>query len=369
MSIAHVLVSTLVVAAMVTPVEAQQSRPRDTDRSARVFSFTSADDDRPRIGVATGPGGKRDTLGLLVTDVTRGGPAEKAGIEEGDRLQSVNGVSLRVAAADIDDMEFTGIGTRRLVRELGKLEPGAEVELRVYREGQTRVVKVRTVAAADLAPERTTVSTLRREADERATIGIGLGTSGSKRDTMGILIASVTDDGPADKARIEEGDRIAAINGVDLRVGGEDAGDWSVSSSRLRRLTREMEKLKPGDEVELRLTRAGQTRTVRVKTVAAKDLPGGSRSMYVGDGAIGIGGPGWFSFGPKQGGAVRLLPKLQLQHDGQSMLYLDRFDTGDLRMRLPPERRADLEARMGDAMKRLRDVQVKVRPRIQFEDQ
>ena len=38
----------------------------------------------------------RDTLGLLVTEVTSGEVAEKARIEEGDRLASVNGTDLRL---------------------------------------------------------------------------------------------------------------------------------------------------------------------------------------------------------------------------------------------------------------------------------
>ena len=114
-------------------VSAQQTRPREDrsreiERTPRVFSFSSSDDDekRPRIGIATGTGGKRDTLGLLVTDVTRGGPADKAGIEDGDRLQSVNGVNLRLSVADVDDEETMGLATRRLIRELGKVDVGAE---------------------------------------------------------------------------------------------------------------------------------------------------------------------------------------------------------------------------------------------------
>ena len=274
---------------------AQQTKPRqaperrDADRGLSAFTFSSSDDDdRPRIGVSTGPGGKRDTLGLLVTDVTRGGPAASAGIEEGDRLQAVNGVNLRLTASDVDDDEMIGIGTRRLVRELQKHEAGDEVELRVYRDGQSRTVKVKTVSAAALQPERVTVSSMRGEADDRPALGIGLGSAGSRRDTLGVLISSVTDDGPADKAHIEEGDRIASINGVDLRVSPADAGDWSVSSGRLRRLTRELGKIKAGDEVELRLTRGGQSRTARVKTVLARDLPGGgSHNFFIGDGAMG----------------------------------------------------------------------------------
>ena len=105
------------------------------------------------IGVSTRNSGKRDTLGLLVESVTSGGPAEKAGIEEGDRLVSVNGVNLRLSAADAGEPDMDGVANRRLIRELEKLKAGDEVELRVYRDGNTRTVRVKTVAADELNKE------------------------------------------------------------------------------------------------------------------------------------------------------------------------------------------------------------------------
>ncbi len=349
--------------------------------------WTSSDDeDRPRIGVSTGPSGKRDTLGLLVTSVTRGGPAEKAGIEEGDRLVSVNGVNLRISTLDIDDYEMTGVGTRRLMRELGKVKAGDRVSMRVYREGQTRDVSVTTVSSEDLQPQRAavTASTVRRDMEDRAALGIGLGASGSRRDTLGVLVSSVTDDGPADKARIEEGDRIAAINGVDLRVPGADAGDFSVASSRMRRLTRELDKVKAGDEVELRLIRSGQSRTLRVKTVAAKDLPRSAGISIGGDGFY-FNAPGGASFSFPRGALVR--PRGEGQNffefddsglggvrsfaiprgDGMRMFEFGGNERGALRM-LAPERRAEVEQRLDELRGRLDRGRVIIRPRVQHED-
>jgi hypothetical protein len=205
------------------------------------------------------------------------------------------------------------------------------------------------------------VASLRREREDRATLGIGLGGSGSKRDTLGVLIATVVDDGPADKARIEEGDRIAAINGVDLRVSAADAGDWAVSSSRMRRLNRELEKVKAGDEVELRLTRSGQTRTVRVKSVAQKDLPHRNGGMFYfgGDGPAMIMRDGGFSFTTPQG--------MTAPGGREPMVYFDRFDDGAVRMRVAPEARMKLEQSMSEAMSRLRDAQIRIRPRFEFD--
>src|SRR5438132_526748 len=115
----------------------------------------------------------------------------------------------------------------------------------------------------------------------RAVIGIST-SSGSARDTLGLLVSSVSADGPAEKAGIEEGNRIASINGIDLSVSRDDAGDEFVSQAKAHRLQRELEKLKPGDDVELRVYSEGKTRMVKVKTVALSSLKRG-RAIFMGD--------------------------------------------------------------------------------------
>ena len=223
------------------------------------------------IGVTTSTNtGPRDTLGLLVSNVTRNGPADKAGIEEGNRIAAVNGVSLKLAAADLNDPDMESLMSRRLVRELDKLNPGDEVDLRVYTGGSTKSIKVKTISPDSMA--NLTTSVYRKAIDERPTLGLGIGSSGSKRDTLGIFIMSVSDSGPAAKAGIEEGQRIAAINGVDVRVGHDDAGDDIVSSARMNRFERELQKTKPGDVVTLRIYSNGQNRDVKVTVAAASTL-------------------------------------------------------------------------------------------------
>jgi len=246
----------------------------------RAFGF-SFDDDLPRavIGIATSSGSARDTLGVLVSSVTAGGPAEKAGIEEGNRIAAINGVNLKLASADVDDWDMSSVMSRRLTRELGKLKPGDDVDLRVYSSGQTRNVKVKTASYDSLYHLERRVHDDR---ETRAALGVSLGSSGGKRDTLGVLVMWLDDDGPAAKAGIEEGNRIAALNNIDLRVNREDAGDEFVSQAKVQRLQRELEKLKPGDDVELRVYGEGKTRTLKVKTVALSTLKRG-RSMFMGD--------------------------------------------------------------------------------------
>lgn len=265
----------LMAAAVTAVVPLNPATAQVTIRSAPgAFAYVTGDPDRAMIGVSTRASGRRDTLGLLVESVTRRGPAEQAGIEEGDRLVSVNGVNLRLSPMDAGEPDMSGVATRRLTRELEKVKAGDEVALRVYRDGTARDVRVKTMAAEDLndtAFENVTSNSFRRIAD-RAVLGISPGGSGSRRDTLGILVVGVTDSGPAMQAGIEEGDRIASINGVELRVAKEDAGDWQASQARVSRLNREVGKLSAGDAAELRVYSAGQYRTVRVEAVKASDL-------------------------------------------------------------------------------------------------
>lgn len=233
---------------------------------------------RAVIGITTSSSASsRDTLGVFVSEVRSGSPAEKSGIEEGNRIASINGVSLRLSAADVGEPEMAGIMTRRLTRELDKLKPGDEVDLRVYAGGQFKNVKVKTVAPDDLYE-----AAVRPSMSERATLGLRLASTGSARDTLGAFVIGVVDDGPAAKAGIEEGSRIASINGVDVRgrrSGDED--DVFMRTLGVSRLEREVSKLKPGDDANLRVYYNGQYRNITVKTARASDLPRSGRSITI----------------------------------------------------------------------------------------
>jgi predicted metalloprotease with PDZ domain len=279
-----------VVAAAAWPsaVMAQETRVYRTEPSRSYNYSFGEDEDRAVIGITTSSGSKRDTLGVLISSVTPGGPAEKAGLEEGNRIASINGVNLKLSAADVGDWDMADIMARRLTRELGKVKAGADVDLRVYSSGQVRSVKLKTVTYDSLY--RST-SRARFDYDDHAALGVSLGSGGSKRDTLGVLVVFADEEGPAAKAGIEEGNRIAAIGTVDLRVSREDAGDDMISGVKVQRLQRELAKLKPGDDVELRVYAEGRTRTVKVKTVALSSLSRGRRSVIIGGNGFGFGFP------------------------------------------------------------------------------
>jgi S1-C subfamily serine protease len=241
------------------------------------------------IGVTTSSGSTvRDTLGVLVSSVNVGSPAEKAGIEEGNRIAAVNGVSLRLAAPDVGDDAMAGIMSRRLCRELDKIKPGDDVDLRVYANGQTKSIKVKAVDSDELYRSR-----IRTSLDDRPTIGVSLATTGSIRDTLGVFVMSVDDGGPAAKAGIEEGNRIAAVNGVDVRARRGEEDEWLTRTTSINRLQREIQRARVGDDVELRVYSGGQYRNVKVKVGRAADLPTRKRggAMVIGPDRVVMSSP------------------------------------------------------------------------------
>lgn len=250
--------------------------------------------DRAVLGISTAPGGMRDTLGLLVSSITSDGPAEKAGVLEGDRLQAINGVNLRLRPDDAGDPSMRGINQNRLTREMRKVRPGDDVTLVLWGDGRTRTVKVHATSAESLSAGAVTFrfDTFRAgrdrmggrmgstRDDDRAVLGVYLRPTGTKRDTMGVFVQEVVEGGPAEKAGVVEGDRVASINDVDLRVAREDAGDPTAASARVDRMQREMDKLKVGDVATLEVVSGGRTRTLKVTTAKPDDMPGMGRSTF-----------------------------------------------------------------------------------------
>ncbi|MGH8102833.1 MAG: PDZ domain-containing protein, partial [Chthoniobacterales bacterium] len=144
--------------------------------------------------------------------------------------------------------------------------------------------------------------------------------------------ARVTPKGPAENAGIVEGDRIASINGVDLRVNSADAGDDYASGLPSRRLVREVEKLTPGNVVTLRVWSGGRVRDIQVTAGRASDLSDGN--------AFGMmlnGGPG--------GITLRSLPRMNM----------DDFTGPMMRMEYMPRMRQEEMRKMEEMMPRLRE--------------
>lgn len=110
------------------------------DTVSRVVSQLKADGQVTRgyIGVQIQPVTKdiADSIGLkkaagaLIADVTKNGPAAKAGLQSGDAITAVNG-------KDIAD-------SRELARAIADVKPGATADLTVWRDGKQQSIKVET---------------------------------------------------------------------------------------------------------------------------------------------------------------------------------------------------------------------------------
>ena len=125
----------------------------------RITTTDSAALNRASLGVTLSrTGTRRDTLGIFISSVAENGPAERAGIFEGDRIAAINGVDVRTTASDVADSYLAGVAQRRLTMELRRLTAGQRVSLRVWSGGRYKDVQVTTARLADVYPSRRVLS-------------------------------------------------------------------------------------------------------------------------------------------------------------------------------------------------------------------
>lgn len=106
--------------------------------------------------------------------------------------------------------------------------------------------------------------------DTRALLGIEVSMSGTSRDTLGVLVSSVAPGSPAARAGLQERERIAEVNGMSLRVSREDVGSADAQALVFRRLARELEPLRPGDAVSMRVFSGTRARTITIRIPVAE---------------------------------------------------------------------------------------------------
>lgn len=156
---------------------------------------------------------------------------------------------------------------------------------------------------------------------KRAVLGVQLNPTGTKRDTLGVFVSRVTPKGPAENAGVVEGDRIASINGIDLRVNSADAEDNYAAELPQRRLTREVGRLAPGNVVTLRVNSGGRVRDVQVTLGKASEF----REM--GFGALGALMPGYVGTPDLEGMRMQLrsLPKMRMEQMTMPRIRMEEF--------------------------------------------
>jgi serine protease Do len=153
--------------------------------------------------------------GALVSDVTSGGPAEKAGIRSGDVIVGFNGKEIR------DEHE--------LPQAVALTKPGKTVDVRLIRGGKETTVAV-TIAEMKEEPGKPagghelssknlglTVQDITPEIAQRFEI----------ENTKGVVVTGVADGSPAEDAGFNEGDIIRAIVRQDKRNPVTNAAEFA----------------------------------------------------------------------------------------------------------------------------------------------
>ena len=138
--------------------------------------------------------------GALVSAAEKDSPAAKADVKAGDVILAVNG------------REIDRVGDLRA--EVSKTKPGSTAELRVWRDGKERTVKVQVDELEEQEPVR--AAARQSGGDETARLGIAVRplTLEEKRqvETEGNLVVQEVS-GPAAVAGVQPGDIILGVNG------------------------------------------------------------------------------------------------------------------------------------------------------------
>lgn len=161
--------------------------------------------------------GITDMTGAYVNDITKGGPADKAGLQVGDIVKTVNGAQVK------DQTDLT--------RRIAEVQVGEKVNLGVWRNG--KMVNVAVVAA--LRPSEDQIASLMNgkggsdngaapnapaAAAPVAGLSVKTVTPDSRRaygldaDAKGLVITDVEDGSDADQKGIKPGDLIVLANNM-----------------------------------------------------------------------------------------------------------------------------------------------------------
>ncbi|WLE96540.1 MAG: DegQ family serine endoprotease [Candidatus Electrothrix communis] len=145
--------------------------------------------------------------GILIAEVTKGSPAKKAGIQQGDILLSLNGDKV----LDVTDLR----------NRIAMTTPGSKVTLQVFREGRKKEIRV-IIAEQPADFSRATRMRLRKNNSSLLdNMGLTLqeltpelAKQFGYDEEQGILITQVAPDSPADSVGVQAGQLIEEVNRV-----------------------------------------------------------------------------------------------------------------------------------------------------------
>ena len=165
--------------------------------------------------------------GALISTVTQGGPAEKAGFKQYDVIIEINGQA-------IDN-------SNDLRMKIADIQPGTKVEIKVIRDGKEKTL---TATVAELEEERQKTSAMSAGKDIGLTVAAltpNIARRYGYRTAKGLLVTDVDSSSDAGRKGIQPGDIILEVNRQSVST--EEEWDAIVS------------KKKSGDALLLRLRR------------------------------------------------------------------------------------------------------------------
>ncbi len=143
--------------------------------------------------------GLDDTEGALISEVSKGSPAEKAGLKEGDVIKKLNGKKIE----SVDDLR----------NRIALTRPGTKVELEVLRNGKRKTITV-TIGEQ---PSGAVKGVSKHEILKKLGLGVQeltaeLADQFGYQEGQGVLISEVAPGSPAAQAGIKPGQLIEEVN-------------------------------------------------------------------------------------------------------------------------------------------------------------
>jgi serine protease Do len=155
----------------------------------------------------------KDSTGALVGDVVPKGPADKAGLKDGDVVLEFNGKKVP--------------DSRRLRLAVGAVKPGSTVPVKILRDGSTKALEV--TVQQQPGTEQLAKSSGPNDTDNGTLNGVSVGDLDPEtRRQMnipdavkGVVITEVQPDSPAAEAGLKPGDVIQEINRHPVKTADE----------------------------------------------------------------------------------------------------------------------------------------------------
>ncbi len=152
-----------------------------------------------------------DTNGVLIGDVTSGGPAEEAGLQRGDVITQLNG-------KPVEDLTA-------FRNKVAMIKPGTKIELTILREGKEQELSVKVGTLPDQQ-----VASVPNADDMNTSLGLSVQTLNEQlaeklgvKEDSGVVITEVVPGSPADSQGLRSGMIIKQVDHAPVKTADEFA--------------------------------------------------------------------------------------------------------------------------------------------------